>query len=500
MKKTKNVRVDRFAVLFFILLGFFIGSPTVSARESSITFTLHNRMFESEQMPSISQNDGMASPDNFQEAKGLNGVTFAIYDVSDEFYKLRSEGSSIEDAQRKLAQKSDSGKILAESVTKTVDGEEGIASFRVSDKDEQGRDAVYRFAEIKSSDQVKEKSAPFVVVLPVTDSSNHKLTTIHLYPKSEQKIPAALTLTKKVENKQTDFADGDKVPYLITTTIPENINEIGTYTIKDTADPQLWLEPETIDLLIVGEKIHTFHTQKTKHGFVLSDSGKDLSSFAGKKLTIRYQMSLKENSEKTTFDNEVRLTTDNQTVETHLAIQTGGKQFVKVDGQTKQRLADAQFLVKRDNQYLAQENGTNHWVAKDDPRATIFTSGKDGTFSVHGLSFGSYELVEIKPPKGYVWSPAPILFEVEEGSYDPLHPIPLEIINEPEANRTNNGKTSVQMQTNGPSNEKSGGSFPKTNEEMLGSFSILGLLLVLSTGTAWFYKKQQKGNNRREIK
>ncbi|MDQ8365600.1 cell wall anchor protein [Enterococcus lactis] len=66
MKKTKNVRVDRFAVLFFILLGFFSGSPTVSARESSITFTLHNRMFESEQMPSISQNDGMASPDNFQ--------------------------------------------------------------------------------------------------------------------------------------------------------------------------------------------------------------------------------------------------------------------------------------------------------------------------------------------------------------------------------------------------------------------------------------------------
>ncbi|PHL20129.1 cell wall anchor protein, partial [Enterococcus faecium] len=36
MKKIKSVRVDRFAVLFFILLGFFSGSPTVSARESSI--------------------------------------------------------------------------------------------------------------------------------------------------------------------------------------------------------------------------------------------------------------------------------------------------------------------------------------------------------------------------------------------------------------------------------------------------------------------------------
>ncbi|HFC9228079.1 MULTISPECIES: prealbumin-like fold domain-containing protein [Enterococcus] len=112
-----------------------------------------------------------------------------------------------------------------------------------------------------------------------------------------------------------------------------------------------------------------------------------------------------------------------------------------MDRQTKQKLADAQFLVKKNDQYLAQENGINHWVAKDDSRATIFTSSKDGTFSVHGLSFGSYELVEIKPPKGYILSQSTILFEVEKGSYDPLHPIPLEIINEPKANPTNNGKT-----------------------------------------------------------
>ncbi|BDP57649.1 hypothetical protein EfmJHP36_21280 [Enterococcus faecium] len=71
-------------------LNEFIGSPTVSARESPITFTLHNRMFESDKMPSISQNDGINIPDNFQGVKGLNGVTFAIYDVSDEFYKHTS--------------------------------------------------------------------------------------------------------------------------------------------------------------------------------------------------------------------------------------------------------------------------------------------------------------------------------------------------------------------------------------------------------------------------
>ncbi|MGC3648764.1 pilin N-terminal domain-containing protein, partial [Enterococcus faecium] len=82
----------------------------------------------------ISQNDVINMPDNFQGVKALNGVTFAIYDVSDDFYKLRSEGSSVEDAQRKQAQKRDSEKILAENVTITVDEEEGIASFSASDK------------------------------------------------------------------------------------------------------------------------------------------------------------------------------------------------------------------------------------------------------------------------------------------------------------------------------------------------------------------------------
>ncbi|XVG98109.1 prealbumin-like fold domain-containing protein [Enterococcus faecium] len=97
----------------------------------------------------------------------------------------------------------------------------------------------------------------------------------------------------------------------------------------------------------------------------------------------------------------------------------------------------------------------------------MFTSSKDGTFSVHGLSFGSYELVEIKPPKGYILSQSTILFEVEKGSYDPLHPIPLEIINEPKANPTNNGKTPVQMQTNGPSNEKMEEAFQKQAKRCL---------------------------------
>ncbi|MCC9082363.1 prealbumin-like fold domain-containing protein [Enterococcus faecium] len=30
------------------------------------------------------------------------------------------------------------------------------------------------------------------------------------------------------------------------------------------------------------------------------------------------------------------------------------------------------------------------------------------------MSFGSYELVEIKPPKGYILSQSTILFEVEK--------------------------------------------------------------------------------------
>lgn len=42
---------------------------------------------------------------------------------------------------------------------------------------------------------------------------------------------------------------------------------------------------------------------------------------------------------------------------------------------------------------------------------------------------------------------------------------------------------------NGLLNEKSGGSFLKINEEMFGSFLILGLLLVFLIGIIWFCKK-----------
>ena len=103
MKKIKSVRVDRFAVLFYPT-GILVVLRTVSARESSshIYFCIIE-CSESEQMPSISQNDGMASPDNFSRQKGLNGVTFAIYDVSDEFCQAAVRRKSIEDAQRKTS-------------------------------------------------------------------------------------------------------------------------------------------------------------------------------------------------------------------------------------------------------------------------------------------------------------------------------------------------------------------------------------------------------------
>lgn len=73
----------------------------------------------------------------------------------------------------------------------------------------------------------------------------------------------------------------------------------------------------------------------------------------------------------------------------------------------------------------------------------IFIFGKDGIFFVYGLFFGSYELVEIKLFKGYVWSLVLIFFEVEEGSYDLFYFILLEIINELEVNWINNGKMLV---------------------------------------------------------
>ena len=103
-----------------------------------------------------------------QAYRGLNDVTYHVYDVTDSFYQLREDGESVEAAQRKLAEQGPAaGSLIAEGKTEKIQGEDGLLSFTLAAKDSQQRDKVYLFVEAEAPNVVKEKAGNLVVVLPV---------------------------------------------------------------------------------------------------------------------------------------------------------------------------------------------------------------------------------------------------------------------------------------------------------------------------------------------
>ncbi|MDT2614049.1 SpaH/EbpB family LPXTG-anchored major pilin [Enterococcus dongliensis] len=494
MKKMRQLIFLLFAFLL-LPLSLQLGEQKVSAAESQqVTFILHKLLFENGAMPEAVQNDGTTAPAALlKNTTGLNDATFSIYDVSDEFYKLREAGRSVEEAQRALAQQSEVGTFISEQVTASSEGEAGIAKFTVSARDGQNRDAVYRFVETNAPSQVNQKAAPLVVVLPIY-SADKQLSAVHLYPKNEQIVYKTPSLEKTIDRKQKNFGYGETIPFTITTKIPADVATYDSYTISDNAAEQLWLAKDSVVIRIDDKTSTDFQKTMTDHGFTLTALPESLAKFANKRLTITYQMELKGTDNETAFDNEATLIPGNHPkVQIHTKAETGGKQFVKVDRKTNEELKNAQFVIRQKNKYLAQINGENHWVVKDDPQVTILNSDEKGKFAINGLAYGSYELIEIKAPAGYRLNESPIPFTVENGSYDFQVPVPLQVVNEPISSKTPSEPNTPGTPTKPGVSNKSGITkyLPKTGEEMIRSFSIIGLVLLLIVGTVWHYKKRQ---------
>lgn len=103
---------------------------------------------------------------------------------------------------------------------------------------------------------------------------------------------------------------------------------------------------------------------------------------------------------------------------------TGGADFKKVDGKSKDALKGAEFIVFKENDgklYLVQdENGVNSW-SSNKADATKFISGLNGEFSVNGLAYGEYFLEETKAPvvdgKAYKLLQKPVKFVVNADSH-----------------------------------------------------------------------------------
>ena len=470
--------------LFSIILSIWYTSP-VYAETEEVTLVLHKVLLGDNVSADegIIQNDGRISPDGLALLKnqiGLNDVEFAFYDVTDDFYLLRDEGESVEDAQKVLSQEIPLSRPVITGKTQSIGTEDGVLSVNLPSKNKE-RDAVYLIKETHTPERIKNASRPMVVVLPIL-YDDQPLDIIHLFVKNERETLDQPTLEKNIIQDTHAISYGDKVTYTIDTIIPQDILKYETYGLEDEADPSLWLikkkvDTETLKINIEGESVTDFYqiTDIRDHGFTIAFDPKKLGEFPNKTIRITYDMELRGEalSDNTEFINRAVLIPGNEpNIKAEKAIYTGGYHFIKLNlDKQEQGLSGAEFIIKNTNGDFLKEmpNGGHQWV-KNKKSAMRLISDDRGNFNILGLDYGDYVLEEVKAPNGYILNNSAVSFAVTKESYQETKVYPLKILN--------------KLDYQPPRNQ-----LPQTNDTYKPLVSIIGVCFI---GLIITFKRRRK--------
>ena len=205
MRKGTNV----FSFLFLLTLTLNVGCITqVQAEETPTIQTeivLHKRMYiDPKAEPEDILNTGTPMPDapfmDKEIAYGLNDVVFEWYDVTDYVKQQQKDNKTQQDIQTyfrdtepaRLAE-TFKANLLDTVVTKTIEGESGMAVIHTSSKEETPAYLILeKAAPLVKGQKIIKMATPMLVILPVENplEEGTNLATIHLYPKNAQyKVP-----------------------------------------------------------------------------------------------------------------------------------------------------------------------------------------------------------------------------------------------------------------------------------------------------------------------
>ncbi|MDU5336212.1 SpaH/EbpB family LPXTG-anchored major pilin [Enterococcus sp.] len=479
-------RLVRFTMILMLLLPTIcgVGQQAVAAEADTLTFTLHKLVFPENGMPDESQNDG---DERLKDYDGLNGVTYDVYDVTTDFYRLLQDKEA-EEVQSELQNMDLSGRqAVGQQITATIGDKDGIANFSLPQLSG-GKDAVYLFRESAAPNDVKSKAEDMIVALPVVDSTgNLHQGPIHLYPKNEINQPS---FEKMIVDQQPSYQVGDQIKYELTTILPSSLSMYSKYLISDQADESLKLEDTSIKVQIETDSFTDYQLETSEHGFKLNFDLTKLKPHAGKKVTITYTMILADASKiDQDIINHAELETDFDKITRERGIKTGGKKFMKVDALAKeQTLTGAAFVVKNSQGEYLQENGGYRWSkSKEDDGIVKLTSNKEGFFEVKGLRYGSYLLEETKAPDGYQLSTKDVPFEVSENSYTFSKGI-LQVVNQKEPSTSKPGTpTSTKKAAAGSTAQ-----YPKANDRQNLWLIVVGGIIVVVVLVLVFQRKARR--------
>lgn len=505
-----------FALLVLVLPTLSLNGTKAEAAEIDVTFALHKIAFPEGEMPEEIANTGDyegVHHELLMDYKGLNDVVFEAYDVTNQFYQMRNDGASVEEAQLALSQLEveELGEVVDTQTTTTIFEEDGTALFNLPAVDKEGRDAAYLFHEAAAPETVTAPSKNLVVVLPVFNADEEQLSTIHLYPKNEEWIHEIPPFDKAVVDQVESYQFGDIINYELRTTVPHDIKKYTKFQVSDASDPGLVYQAGTLQVKAGDDMVtELYDLEESESGFTVKFTDFEaMHQHVGKELIFSYQTQLVEvKTETNLFKNQARLLTDFEDLTREVEVETGGKRFVKVDLEDKDTLlAGAKFQVLNEqDQYLSKIAGGYTWTDdEDDENLVVLESDGFGQFEVNGLRFGDYSLQEIAAPEGYQLSTTPVSFTISKGSYTAGDLGILQVVNLKTPERPELPDTSGPEPTPTPETPATPTptpttttpqavrpSLPKTNDVKNSSFIWVGTVLIAGVAIAFWRKSKNK--------
>lgn len=245
----------------------------------------------------------------------------------------------------------------------------------------------------------KDRQYPFTVTY---DGEEYVIA----YDFDNTKVKNFLVPNPEKTASDDDAQLGETITYTITQTIPEDIVDYTRFILTDNYDAALQLESTLADVEVtIGGTTVTLgeiaDITEAAGSFVLTFKLAELTKYPG--ATLSFDVDMKVIADTDVIENDLEFDNNFYPKEDKETIYTYKLQAIKKDAYTNATLAGAVFKLQNSAGEFLQQTGTplgNVWGTEE--LATEFPVDANGVLQISGLESGTYELVEIVAPTGYV--------------------------------------------------------------------------------------------------